>query len=92
MAQKKWPETWQEVTPGCMIFEGGNSREYHTGSWRAQRPVWDNAKCIKCGICYLLPGGMREGGCPGLLCRGPGLLQGLRDMRPRMLAGRDHHD
>ncbi|MCK7493031.1 MAG: 4Fe-4S binding protein [Comamonadaceae bacterium] len=19
----------------------------------AQRPIWDNAKCIKCGICYI---------------------------------------
>ncbi|MCX5906555.1 MAG: 4Fe-4S binding protein, partial [Deltaproteobacteria bacterium] len=43
----------QDVTTGCMVLQGGNSREYHTGSWRAQRPIWDNAKCIKCGICYI---------------------------------------
>lgn len=53
MANKKGPETWQEISPGCMVFIPGNAREYHTGSWRAQRPVYDNSKCIKCGICYI---------------------------------------
>lgn len=53
MTEKKWPETWQEVNPGCMVFRPGSAKEYHTGSWRAKRPLWDNAKCIKCGICYI---------------------------------------
>jgi pyruvate ferredoxin oxidoreductase delta subunit len=53
MANKKWPETWQEVNPGCMVFRLGSTREYHTGSWKTKKPVWDNKKCIKCGICYL---------------------------------------
>ncbi|HNU84661.1 MAG: 4Fe-4S binding protein [Pseudomonadota bacterium] len=51
--QKKWPETWQELNPGCMVFAAGNAANYKTGSWKSQRPVWDNAKCIKCGICYI---------------------------------------
>jgi pyruvate ferredoxin oxidoreductase delta subunit len=53
MANKKGPETWQEVNPGCMVFIPGNASEYHTGSWRAQRPIYDNSKCIKCGMCYI---------------------------------------
>ena len=53
MADKKGPETWQEINPGCMVFIPGNASEYHTGSCRAQRPVYDNSKCIKCGICYI---------------------------------------
>ncbi|MDD5711248.1 MAG: 4Fe-4S binding protein [Smithellaceae bacterium] len=53
MADKKGPETWKEMNPGCMVFRPGSSREYHTGSWRAQKPVWQNEKCIKCGICYI---------------------------------------
>ncbi len=53
MAKKKWPETWREVNPGCMVFEPGSAREYHTGSWRAKRPIWDKNKCIKCGVCYI---------------------------------------
>ena len=53
MADKKGPETWREISPGCMVFAPGNASEYHTGSWRDQRPVYDNSKCIKCGICYI---------------------------------------
>jgi pyruvate ferredoxin oxidoreductase delta subunit len=51
--QKKWPEKWHEVTPGCMVFEPGNAANYKTGSWKAQRPILDTKKCIKCGICYI---------------------------------------
>ncbi len=53
MTAKKWPETWQEIGIGNVVFEPGSSRSYLTGNWRAQRPIWDNDKCIKCGICYL---------------------------------------
>jgi len=52
-ASKAWPEKWHEINPGCMVFIPGNASTYHTGSWRAQRPEWDNKKCIKCGLCYI---------------------------------------
>ena len=53
MTEKRWPETWREVNPGCMVFRPGSAVEYHTGSWRAKRPIWENSKCIKCGVCYM---------------------------------------
>jgi len=53
MKKKKWPETWQEMSPGCVVHSPANAHEYHTGSWKAQHPEWDNSKCIKCGICYI---------------------------------------
>jgi len=53
MADKKGPETWQELIPGGMVFRPGSTREYHTGTWRSERPVYDTNKCIKCGICYI---------------------------------------
>ena len=53
MKKRKWPEDWQEVSPGCVVFAPANAREYLTGSWKAQHPVWDDAKCIKCGLCYI---------------------------------------
>jgi pyruvate ferredoxin oxidoreductase delta subunit len=53
MTEKKWPETWQDTNPGLMIFKPASSRSYLTGGWRAQKPIWDNTKCIKCGVCYL---------------------------------------
>ncbi len=50
--KKTWPEKWDEVNPGCMVFIPGNASVYKTGTWRAQRPLLDKKKCIKCGICY----------------------------------------
>jgi len=45
MKKRKWPEDWQEVSPGCVVFAPANAREYKTGSWKAQHPVWDDSKC-----------------------------------------------
>jgi pyruvate ferredoxin oxidoreductase delta subunit len=51
--KKKWPENWQDVNPGLMVFRPGSAREYQTGSWRADRPIFDESKCIRCGLCYI---------------------------------------
>lgn len=51
--KKKWPEDWQDINPGLMVFEPGNARQYHTGAWRADRPIFDESKCIRCGVCYI---------------------------------------
>jgi pyruvate ferredoxin oxidoreductase delta subunit len=53
MANKQWPETWQQVNIGGISTEPGSAASYHTGSWRAKRPIWENTKCIKCGVCYI---------------------------------------
>jgi pyruvate ferredoxin oxidoreductase delta subunit len=80
MSKKKGPMTWQELTTGCVVFEPGSAGEYHTGSWRSQRPLWDNAKCIKCGICYVFcPEGCVQQGEDGFFkanldyCKGCGI-------------------
>ena len=80
MTEKKWPETWQEVNPGCMVFRSGSASEYHTGSWRAKRPLWENEKCIKCGVCYIYcPEGCITEGADGFFdanldyCKGCGI-------------------
>jgi pyruvate ferredoxin oxidoreductase delta subunit len=44
---------WHELNVGCVIEEIGNSKEYNTGDWRSMRPTWDDAKCKKCGLCWL---------------------------------------
>ncbi|MDA8123779.1 MAG: 4Fe-4S binding protein [Deltaproteobacteria bacterium] len=64
MTEKRWPESWQEVNPGCVVFAPGSAAEYHTGSWRAKRPLWENGKCIKCGLCaiYCPEGCVKETG------------------------------
>ena len=45
--------SWRELLPGCVITEAGNAKQYRTGDWKSERPVWNLEKCIKCGICYL---------------------------------------
>jgi len=45
--------TWWEIEQGNVVLIPGSTKEYHTGGWRSLRPVWDNSKCIKCGICYV---------------------------------------
>ena len=44
---------WTDFKDGYVIVEPGNSREYHTGDWRSQRPIFDKERCIKCGVCWI---------------------------------------
>ena len=50
--KESWP-SWQELAPGFVVTEPGNARSYRTGDWRAQCPVFNHDRCIKCGICSL---------------------------------------
>lgn len=45
--------SWRELIPGFVVTEPGSTRAYRTGDWRAQRPLFNNDRCIKCGICAL---------------------------------------
>ena len=42
---------WQELTPGCEIYEAQTSRLNKTGEWRSKVPVWDPSKCKQCLLC-----------------------------------------
>jgi pyruvate ferredoxin oxidoreductase delta subunit len=33
------------------VCKAGGSKNYHTGSWRFFKPVVDQQRCTKCGIC-----------------------------------------
>ena len=37
--------TWQELTPGCEIYEPGTAVLTKTGGWRTMTPHWEPAKC-----------------------------------------------
>jgi len=41
------------LTIGAMITEPGSTKKYKTGDWRTFKPEIDQAKCIKCGKCWL---------------------------------------
>jgi pyruvate ferredoxin oxidoreductase delta subunit len=44
---------WQELEVGAVVTEKGNASEYHTGSWRSERPIVNRKQCIKCGVCWM---------------------------------------
>ena len=44
--------TWKEVNPGGNIYVGGTSLEVNTGDWRIMIPIWDEAKCKHCMLCF----------------------------------------
>jgi len=42
---------WQQLTPGGTIQASGNSREFKTGDWRTERPVFSEDTCKQCLLC-----------------------------------------
>ena len=45
--------SWRRMVPAGTILEAGNAAEYHTGTWRNQRPVVDMSRCTHCLFCWL---------------------------------------
>jgi len=45
--------TWKDLEIGFIVTEPGNASQYRTGDWRSQKPIRDNNKCIKCGLCQI---------------------------------------
>ena len=43
--------TWQELTPGCEIYEPATARLTITGEWRTMAPAWEPEKCRQCLLC-----------------------------------------
>ncbi len=44
---------WKDIEVGSIVTEPGSAAQYQTGGWRSQRPIFDNSKCNKCGLCYI---------------------------------------
>lgn len=42
---------WQDITPGNQIYAAGTSKEFKTGEWRTQTPIWNKEKCKQCLLC-----------------------------------------
>lgn len=42
---------WQDLTEGNKVFEAATSREFCTGEWRTQTPVFIKDKCKQCLLC-----------------------------------------
>ena len=46
---EKTPHTG--LTEGLMMFQGGTSKQFKTGEWRTNSPVFYAEKCKKCLLC-----------------------------------------
>lgn len=42
---------WQELTEGMGIVGAGTSKQFNTGEWRTETPVYIEANCRQCLIC-----------------------------------------
>ncbi len=40
-----------ELTEGLMVFAGGTSKQFKTGEWRTNTPMWHADKCKQCLLC-----------------------------------------
>lgn len=47
---REW--SFREHSPGAAVPDAGNAAEYQTGTWRTERPIWDEDKCNHCMICW----------------------------------------
>ena len=41
-----------DLTIGGNIYTSGNAKNFKTGDWRSQRPVFHEDKCKQCGLCF----------------------------------------
>jgi len=43
---------WRDVTEGGFVYGEGNSEFFNTGDWRTNEPVWIQANCKQCLLCF----------------------------------------
>jgi len=44
--------SWKEITHGSHVFEAGSAKNFKTGDWRSQKPVFLAEKCKQCLLCF----------------------------------------
>lgn len=40
------------LTEGGNIYASGNARDFKTGDWRSQKPIFISEACKQCGMCF----------------------------------------
>ncbi len=48
---KEWKA--EKLMRGALIPVGGTARQYKTGGWRSEHPVWDEKACKQCLLCWI---------------------------------------
>ena len=49
---KKEKKGWKDLPIG-LVLEAGTCKDFETGDWRSEKPVWHKEKCINCLICWI---------------------------------------
>jgi len=44
--------SWQEITHGSHVFEAGSAKNFKTGDWRSNVPVFKSDNCKHCMLCF----------------------------------------
>ncbi len=44
---------WRSLPAGAAVLRPGSTADNITGTWRVVRPVIDQERCIRCGICWM---------------------------------------
>jgi len=44
--------SWKEINHGSHVFEAGNAKEFKTGDWRSDKPVFIAKNCTNCMLCF----------------------------------------
>ena len=44
--------SWKEITHGSHVFESGNAKNFKTGDWRSNKPIFLPEKCKQCLLCF----------------------------------------
>ncbi|MEI6125835.1 MAG: pyruvate ferredoxin oxidoreductase [Pseudomonadota bacterium] len=46
-------KTFKQEKVGCTLLEKGKAQPYEPGKKPERGPVWDNALCVRCALCYI---------------------------------------
>jgi len=49
---KEQKKDWKELPIG-LVLEAGTCKDFETGDWRSEKPIWDPEKCTHCLICWI---------------------------------------
>ena len=41
-----------KLTIGGNIYKAGNAKEFKTGDWRSEKPIFKSELCKQCGLCF----------------------------------------
>ncbi|MFH1542050.1 MAG: 4Fe-4S binding protein [bacterium] len=44
---------WKSL-PECDQLGAGTAKDFKTGDWRSEKPIWNESNCTQCMICWVV--------------------------------------